>query len=343
MAPTKALAAFVIYSAILACAVWSIAIHLDRSGGQAIIDATCPPGITAEYTKRYAAGIQGLGSMLCGLNSFFKSSLEDPVKDLTIIFLMNGPIASLVMLLESGREDRPYVASLPLLAGLLTQTITGGLAATLYWLFFLVQVFLSGTRRAEKPVSRTEAEAALLGVLVGYMIPTAWMIMNKDTPSIMFWQPFPVYSSLVQNAWLWLKRNEKRTPGVDLVQLSLLLLSGMGSITWIYLILPHLSKFVLIDLWRWLPSWSVPDPLTNTLTATVLHALQYDAIWMFAATILAGVFLMEDKNDVFYVIQTLPGLVAIFGPAAMIGGLWVFREMQLTIRDQAKEAKVKSD
>jgi hypothetical protein len=316
---------------------------LDRSGGQAIIDATCPPVVAEVYIQRYAAGIKGLGTMLCGLDSFFKQSLEDPVKDLTLIFLMNGPIVSYVLLLESGREDRPYVASLPLIAGLLTQVITGGLAATLYWMFFLAQVFISGTRQALKPVSRVQAEAALLGVLVGYMIPTAWMIMNKNTPAIMYWQPFPIYCSLVQNGWLWFKRNEKFKVGVDLVQLSLLILSGLGAITWIYLLLPHLSKFILLDLWSWLPSWAIPDSETNNLTKTVLHALQYDAIWMFAATILAGIYLMDDKNDVFYAVQTLPGLVAIFGPAALIGGIWVFREMQLTIRDQPLEPKFKKE
>jgi hypothetical protein len=64
--------------------------------------------------------------------------------------------------------------------------------------------------------------------------------------------------------------------------------------------------------------------------------LQYDAIWMFGSTLIAAIFLAEDKADAFFLVQTMPALVLLCGPAAVLGGLWIVRELQIAVGDATR-------
>jgi hypothetical protein len=269
--------------------------------------------------------------MLCALDTLFRTSLVDPTKDFTIILMLNVPMVLFIMLLESTRRDKPYVAYAPLIFGILTQTITGAISASLFWILFTVQACYGGSRKGRAPTSRTGVESAFLGVIIGYLIPTAWVIFTRSSLAIVLWQPFPIYVSIIQNGWLWYRSKAPKEAGFGLAQWALLFFSVLGSITWIYTLLPYVSWNFMLDLYSYLPSSGVPDPQTTTLQSAVLHMLQYDAIWMFASTLIAAVLLSEDKGDALFALQTMPALVLLCGPAAVLGGLWIFRELQIAV------------
>ncbi|KAG8806936.1 hypothetical protein FRC17_004718 [Serendipita sp. 399] len=337
MAPTTSLAAVIAFSGLLACAVYTIPIHFDKSGGARLLESTCPPTRVKEYAASYGTGIEPIDGFLCGIDTFFKTASQPPIADFMRIFLLNGPVAYLVLLLESSRDDRPYVAYVPLLFGFLTQTITAALSSALFWALFTIQACFGGSRQAKTPVSHTAVEASVLAVLLGYGIPTAWMMVAESSFTILAWQPFPVYMSIIYNGWLFYRSKAPRQSGWNLVQLSLLFFSGVASVSWVYILFPYFSKNALWDLYRWLPSWDVPSPETTTLTSALFQLLQYDFIWMFAATILAALFLSQEWSDLFFAVQTLPLLIVAFGPGAVVGGLWLFREMQLIIQEEQKK------
>ena len=331
-----------VFSGVVACAVYTVAIHLDASGGQKLLEESCPPSVVNEFSERYGTGINAVDSVLCGMDTLFRTSLQDPIKDFTISFLLNGPMVLFVLMLESSRSDKPYVAFAPLIFGILTQTITAAISGSVFWTLFVIQATFGGTRQGRAPVSRTAVEAALLSVLIGYLIPSAWMMLIKSSLTIVLWHPFPVYMSIIQNGWTWYRAKTPASSGFGLAQWCLLFLSAMGSITWIYvIILPHVSWSFMHDLWNWLPSAAVPDPQATTVQSAVLHLLQYDAAWMFGSTIIAAVFLSDDIKDTLFTVQTVPALLAAFGPAAVIGGLWIFRELQLVVAAERATAKPK--
>jgi hypothetical protein len=332
-------AATIALSAVLASAVWTVAIHLHASGGTKLIDESCPPAAVETFSRRYGTSIGSLDSFLCGVVSFFQTSLQDTIKDFTTIFLLGGPTILFALLLESSRSDRPFVASFPLVVGVITQFFTGAIVISLGWTLFVVQACYKGTRQGRKPVSRADVEAALLAIFIGYVIPTAWMLVTHDIWAIILWQPFPIYISIIQNAWSFLRRDKRAASGVDLAQLGFLLFSLLGTGAWVNILWPHVSLNAPFEFLNWLPPWSIPDPQTTTLSSTVLHLLQYDMTWIFVSTILTSLFLLNSVQEAFFVVQIAPAVTAIFGPAALVGGLWMFREAELVAQAEKEASK----
>ncbi|KAG8816517.1 hypothetical protein FRC19_011980, partial [Serendipita sp. 401] len=191
MAPTKSLAAAVLFSGLLACTVYTVAIHFDKSGGALLLEKSCPPARIKEYGAKYGVGIEAVDGFLCALDTFFQASFQPPIGDFMRIFLLNGPVVNFVMLLEASRDDRPYIAYFPLIFGILTQTITAALASSIFWTLFTIQACFGGSRQAKAPVSRTAVEAAFLAVLLGYGIPTTWMVATESSLAVSLWHPFP--------------------------------------------------------------------------------------------------------------------------------------------------------
>lgn len=332
------LVAAVVSCLLLGCAIWTLPVHLKKSGGQQLIEEACPPPAIAAFSASYAFGSHSIGKILCQFDVIFQTALQDPVKDFTNIFFWGGPAVLFVLLLESSRIGRPYASSIPLVFGLLTQTITGAIAGILFWGLFLVQACYPGSRRGTAPVSYRDVEAAFLAVLIGYCIPTAWMVLAKTSLAIVLWHPFPVYISIIQNSWI-LYRGETNSniPGFGPAQRALLLFSIIGTASYYYNVIPHLSLSAFTDFYHWIPSWKIPNPRTTTYPSVVLQFLQYDALWMFGATFNAAFFLLEiDEDfhiekivDIIYVMLVTPILVLLLGPAAVVGGHWVNRELCL--------------
>ncbi|CAG7848189.1 SubName: Full=Uncharacterized protein {ECO:0000313/EMBL:CCA75705.1} [Serendipita indica DSM 11827] len=352
MSSTKSLLAVSLYGAIIASAFYTIVTHLEQSGGAALLEAGCPPQHLAQFSKTYGTGIKAIDNFLCGADVFFTVALEEggPVETLTRLFTLNGAVMSFVLLLEASRSDKPYAAFVSVVFGLAMQVITAAISFSTFWMLFVAQAYWSTTRSGKKPLKRVDVEAALLATLGGYMIPTAWMLLTKSTWAIVVWQPFPVYMSIIQQGWTFYRakaspRNEEQLgSGWDLLQLSLLLFSGIGTISWIYILLPYVTEAsslssILLDLWNWLPTWDVPSPSATTIQSAALHLLQYDALWAFGSTILASILLTDDIKDVLFAVQTLPVLVVLFGPGSVIGGLWMFREMRILIEEQERAVK----
>jgi len=168
------------------------------------------------------------------------------------------------------------------------------------------------------------------------------MMLTGSPLAIVLWYPFPIYVSVVQNGWLWYRRKAPTERGFPLMQWVLLFFSAMGSIAWIYSILPHLSWNFIQDIYNYLPSVGLPDPQTTTISSAVLHLLQYDAMWMFGSSLIAALLLSDEKGDVPFALQTVPVLVGLFGPAAVIGGLWISRELRIAVVAQRTASKVKT-
>jgi len=164
------LVAVLVYSGIIACALYTIAIHLDASGGQKLLENLCPSSVVEAYAQHYGVGVNAVDSVLCVLDTVFRTSLQAPVKDFTIIFMLNGPMALFIMLVESTRNDKPYVAYAPLLFGVLTQTIK--------------EPFLhrfSGHSSPHKPALKENDEVALPSRALGLRLhssPPSWAISS---------------------------------------------------------------------------------------------------------------------------------------------------------------------
>lgn len=306
--------------------------------------AACSPAVVDEFSQKYGIGVRGVDQVLCQFNETYQAFLSGKVRDTTMVFFWTLPVMAFATLLESTRSDRSKVASYPVILGILYQTITGGLAISVFWGLFLWNVRPGSRTLARAPVTRVDAEAALVAVIVGYYIPTVWMTVTKDPLAVVVWQPFPIYMSLVQHL---VRRVRDPGPGrqselgLQIVRIGFAITSTIATVSYIYAVLPHLSETIVTDFIEWLPSLTIPDPKTTTISSAALHLIQYDVAMSLGSAIVAAILLLPSAKDQTFISEAAPMVLAVAGPGIIIGGLWVFREELLVKRYKYLSEKAK--
>lgn len=211
MSLTKSLVAGATFAAALTAAVFTVCVHFEASGGVHLCRDACTPAVVKEYGIKYGLGVQSIDTFLCHLDAFFRASLESPVLEFTQLFLLSVPVSVFVLLIESMRDDKPLVGFVPLLFTILLQTISGALGGTLFWMPFVVQACFGGSRQAKKTLNQVDVEAALIATVGGYLAPTAWMFLTKDSLAILVWQFFP-HLSVYSSKWMEILQEERAAP-----------------------------------------------------------------------------------------------------------------------------------
>ncbi|KAI6043043.1 hypothetical protein EDC04DRAFT_3107744 [Pisolithus marmoratus] len=113
--------------------------------------------------------------------------------------ILAGFSASLALLFaEAARDQRPFFIALPVVFGLLMQTMSYGLIMPLYSLLFITAgVGVKSGSGSRSRVKQANAEALFLALLEGYIIPTICMMLFEDATVTAIWQIFPIYMGIV--------------------------------------------------------------------------------------------------------------------------------------------------
>ncbi|KAF8907698.1 hypothetical protein CPB84DRAFT_272556 [Gymnopilus junonius] len=85
----------------------------------------------------------------------------------------------------------------------MTQTIAFGMTFPLYWLLLVMSRSSRGSNGApEKPIAslitRGEAQGLALGLALGAVLPSAALIIMKDTYATWLWQPYPIFVAIIR-------------------------------------------------------------------------------------------------------------------------------------------------
>lgn len=315
------------FPALAATAVWTLFFHIIQSGTPALFEKVCDSATVNGFTEGYTTFIPALDVNLCMFISFFEEALKPSTLGFLKTIFGGWPVIQLILVLEGSRHDSPSFA-IPVVIGLVYQVITAGLVFPLWWLAFILYTN-DKPAAGKKPVSQLQAEGALLGLLIGYCSPTWLMVESKHPLVILYWQFFPLLIHIVQTRWIALRpASLAAKSGHIIVQISLFLTLSLSTYT--YAIgLQSAAQYPLKELETWLPSWSIPDPKTTTLSSAVLHFLQYDAAITLVATAIAGIILLKSQDYKLVAIFAAPILILVLGPAAYVALLWMVREWEL--------------
>ncbi len=83
---------------------------------------------------------------------------------------------------------------------------------------------------------------------------------------------------------------------------------------------------------QWWPSFSIPDPRSTTVESVVYHLLQWDAIVLYASSILGLVFLADSISDAITMLFFAPIGSIVLSPGGYVALLAIYREWRLTER-----------
>ena len=323
----------VVFLSLASIGAYTIFWHMALSRAQKSIQDACPvPPIYASPSQLAYTNLPALDVFLCNLVEFFKISLLPVNQAYTVHFLAGMAPVALVFLIEGTRSDRSR-AVIPLLIGALYQTISGGVAGSLYWLIIVLSWV--SRRKGRAPLTQAQAESVFMAITIGYVLPTLAFIVSQDEVVIAYWQAFPLLMSVLQNLWLTI-RPASVGPAYYTTRMALIATLIISASVHISFVLSHSSSTPVMSFIRWWPSLSAPDPRSTTVEMAVYHLLQWDSILWYASAILGLVFLVDSISEAMTVLFFAPLGSIVLSPGGYVAFLAIQRERKLTERAKAE-------
>ena len=324
--------AVVVFLSLAGIGAYTVFVHMALSGAEKSINDACPvPPIYASPSQLQYTHLTALDAFLCNLVEFFKIALLPPNKAYSVHFLAGVAPVALVFLIEGTRSDRSR-AVIPLIIGLLYQTISGAVAGSLSWLVIVLSV-KGGKGRA--PLTQAEAESVFMAISIGYVLPTLGFVASHDEYVIAYWQVFPLFMSILQVLWLQI-RPATVGPAYYTTRMALITTIIISAAVHISFVLNHSSSTPVMSFIQWWPSFTTPDPRSTTVERAVYHLLQWDSILWYASAILGQAYLAGSIANAMTTLFFAPIGSIILSPGGYVALLAMYREMRLTERAQAE-------
>jgi len=309
--------------------------HMVEANFAKDVIGLCPPKPNAEDRFRLQyTGVASVDNTLCMLVAFFHSILEPKPTPLTIYFMATGAVTFLFPYVESRRAGRHFVLGWPLVVGYFGQTMTIGFTLTVYW---LVLIFAGATRRKTAGLSQADAEALVFALVVGMAVPTACLLILKDTAVTALWQAFPALASLSVAAHL-LIRPVSRHPesGHKVILAMYIALFVISSSSHIALMWPMLSNPAALRA-DFLPSLTAL-PITSSIRDKADNLLRWDAVYSFGTMGIGSLWFARDIRQVLTLLGWYAIAFPIIGPGAAVTGVLLWRETVLA-KMEAREKR----
>lgn len=192
-------------------------------------------------------------------------------------------------------------------------------------------------------VPQARAEAVLIGLVLGYIIPSLQMLFIRDPRITAFWQPFPLWQFLLEAAYLVLRPTSKHPKNGHLtIQVMYAIVFFGTSILHVIYVLP-----VSFDGERmkqlFIPGLVVPDPKTITLEKGVLDLIQWDFIFASLAALFGCLWASESFSQAGVTLAWFIGGSLTVGPGATMAGIFAWREAKINALVRVSEAGSKAE
>ncbi|SJL03465.1 uncharacterized protein ARMOST_06821 [Armillaria ostoyae] len=184
---TKIILPLLLFPALTVLEVTNILPSMKFLGPE--IRPTCKPG-SPHFIPHTSYDF--FDSRLCGLVSVFHVALKPELTPFLVYFIGTlAPVAVLFQSFESARKGRRFATSYSaVLFGILGQLVTFAAVTPFYWVYQI----LSGNLERQKGgrVTQAQAEAAVFGLFIGWIIPSVAMVAMQDPGITGLWQFAPI-------------------------------------------------------------------------------------------------------------------------------------------------------
>lgn len=323
---------WLVFPTISAFATYQMISHFIVSDLDTKVGTHCSPlSLSPTPNLLPYTGIEPLDEHICRIVSFFQVSMEDATLPFFIEFFASFSILATIPYIEGARHGRGRWLSLPLVVGILYQTIPVGLVMPLYWLIFIlsgaanVHKQLEGTNLDDFPgFEHIHGESMLVGLSAGYFPFTLLMIIKRKPTLTALWQLFPIYMTLLTRVYRYLFPSTLLGPNTPVIKIiyffRFLLTAACHLVLWS----KHINHLTIKQLV--IPSMHPLSASEATLALGVHNFLKWDAASAFLSSMIATLWFAEDIRQVrhlciWYILATI-----ILGPGAAIAGIFYLRE-----------------
>jgi hypothetical protein len=239
-----------------------------------------------------------------------------------------NPIA-LFPFIEASRNRRHVTLAFPVIMGLLYQNFTIAVIMPLFCLAFVVSGAATLHKRPAGPhtmIDHGQAEGLAFGLVIGFIIPTASMLVLQDPIVTAIWQAIPLWFSIAHFAHRVVRPNKES--GYKTIQVTYIICFIITSSTHFSIIWPRLGDWATLkELLA--PSLSPLDPITTSIIQGTVDFLKWDAIIASTTVILTSFWFPKTITQtagffVWYIIS-----IPLVGPGASIAGVLLWREALL--------------
>jgi hypothetical protein len=226
--------------------------------------------------------------------------------------------------------------------GLAYQTLTAAVIFPPFWAILIV----FGTTHdggVGSQISQAKAESVLIGVLIGYYLPSITMVLYPTVSLIAIWQAFPVWMAAASTIYSLLrsKRAHQRS-GYGTTQLVYIIIFIITTSARVYM----LSSYGF-NLWRvieaCIPTRTPPASPEATTLSMIVHFFQWDSMFFLGSSFLASLWFARNLTEAIGILAWCAVVTCTLGPGAALSTVLMWRESNLkSAREQVAALRAKS-
>ncbi|KAK0231329.1 hypothetical protein IW262DRAFT_1427202 [Armillaria fumosa] len=281
-----------------------------------------------------------IDSGLCGIVSVFNVAMKPELMPFLVYFIGTlAPAAVLFQSFESARKGRRFTTShSAVLFGILGQLVTFAAVMPLYWLYQI----LSGNLKKQKSgrMTQAQAEAAVFGVFIGWVIPSVAMVTIQDPRITGLWQFAPIIDFIAGSIYLLFHPPTVRSQsGFHTMQTAYVGAFLMATSLHLF----ALSKFTSLDdaLAFFFPASYAIAPTEGVLWYTA-NLFQWDFAVGIGCCLFGSLWCARSVSQVIWlVVWIMIGSVSV-GPGAAFTAIALWREARLSDSSYRHDEKPKS-
>lgn len=275
-------------------------------------------------------GYTELDLRICALVALFQALLDPAYRPLVAELFTSLAAVTMIPFVEAAREKRSILLRMPAAIGILFQLFSFAFIMPLYY----VALILTGAA-ISKPVeghgmkiTQGSAEALLFALIVGYIIPTACMVVFQDVTSTALWQGYPIIMALAQFSHLIIRPSSRYVKsGYATIQAMYGLIFVASAFLHIYYTWPlffDIEQFQKVMV----PHLALSErPLS--LPEGVAAVIQWDSVFGVGSTLLVTFWFARSTRDIVLLVLWHVVVSVAFGPGAAIAGVLMVREARL--------------
>lgn len=289
----------------------------------------CPPG-----SKHYIPLTRNpaVDETLCVLISVFHTGLEtkEVMSPFVSYFLATVvPPVMLFISIESSRKGRRFVVSYTsLISGVFAQVVSFAVSMPIFWLYFILSArFVKGR------VTQIHAEASVLGMLIGWVIPSIFLVTHVDPVITVAWNFAPITSFISQLLPMLLRAPATKS-GFRTVQVAYVVCFLVAASVHIKMAMDEFSTLSSMQ------TFFVPTLREKEIPRAMLNVFQWDFALGVGACMLGSLWFARNAAEVATIALWYPVASVFVGPGAAFTAVALCRESFL--EDALAKGKVKA-